>query len=106
MSTLIDARRTAELGILEQIEKFVGWLGPSETARQKLVQLLGSLRESFNEEARHEVRIQVALTQLQQWALKIRSGPIRKLVKIQVAALCRSRDVAVAWKAKRRARRQ
>jgi chemotaxis protein histidine kinase CheA len=100
---LIDSRRAAEVGILEQIERFVGWLGPTETVRQKLVQLLEALRESFNEEARHDARIQAALTQLQEWVLQIRSGPIRKLVKIQVAALCRSRDVAVAWKAKRRA---
>ena len=101
MSNLVETRGAVELALLTQIEKFIGWLGRGEGARQKLAQVAATLRYCFNEEAALELRIHTALKQLQQHVMRVRSAPIRKLLKIQVAALCRSRNVTVAWKANR-----
>ena len=104
MSVFVEARSAAELALLTQIERFIGWLGRGEGARQKLAQVVATLRHCFSEEAILEVRIHTALKQLQQQVMRVRSAPIRKLLKVQVATLCRSRNVAVTWKANRPAR--
>lgn len=103
MSILVDARRATELALLDRIDKFIGWLGRREHTR--LAKVVTTLRDCFGDEVKLEARINAALTDLQTYVTKIRSGPIRKLLKIPVAALCRSRDVPVTWEVNPRPRR-
>ena len=95
MSILVNARRATELALLDQIDKFIGWLERRD--RTRLAQIVTVLRQCFGDEVRLEARISAALTDLQTYVAKIRSGPIRKLLKTPVAALCRSRDVPITW---------
>ena len=102
---VVDSKRSSEIGLLAQIEKLIGWLAGTETARQHLGHAAVALRSCFVEEAKLEQRIHAALTQLQQHVMRVRSGPIRKLLKKHIAALCRSRSIAVPWKVRRSRRR-
>ena len=102
MSILVDARRTTELALLDQIDKFIGWLGRRD--RTRLAEVVTVLRNCFGDEVTLEGRIYAALVDLQTYVSKIRSGPIRKLLKTPVAALCRSRDVPITWEVKPRPR--
>jgi hypothetical protein len=103
MSILVDARRATELTLLDQIDKFIGWLGRRD--RTRLAKVVTVLRNCFGDEVKLEARMHEALTDLQMYVAKIRSGPIRKLLKTPVAALCRSRDVPVTWEVNPRPRR-
>ena len=76
---------------LDQIDKFIGWLERRD--RTRLAQVVVVLRKCFGDEVKLEARMYEALTDLQTYVAKVRSGPIRKLLKTPVAALCRSRDV-------------
>ena len=103
MSVLVDTRRAAELALVDQIDKFIGWLGKRD--RTRLARVVSVLRDCLGDEVKLEARLHAALTDLQTYVATIRSGPIRKLLKTPVAALCRSRDVPVAWEASPRRRR-
>ena len=103
MSILVDARRATEIALLDQIDKFIGWLGRRD--RTRLAQVVTVLRNCFSDEVKLEAQMYAALTDLQAYVAKIRSGPIRKLLKVPVAALCRSRDVPVTWELNPRPRR-
>jgi len=98
---VVDSKRSSEIGLLAQTEKLIGWLARTETARQHLGQAAAALRSCFVEESKLEQRIHTALTQLQQYVIRVRSGPIRKLLKKQIAGLCGSRSIAVPWKVRR-----
>jgi hypothetical protein len=95
MSILVDTRRATELALVDQIDKFIGWLGKRD--RTRLAQVASVLRDCLGAEVKLEARLHAALTDLQTYVAAIRSGPIRKLLKPPVAALCRSRDVPVTW---------
>ena len=90
---VVDSKRSSEIGLLAQIEKLIGWLAGTETARQHLGHAAVALRSCFVEEAKLEQRIHAALTQLQQHVMRVRSGPIRKLLKGQSCA-CEIRPAA------------
>ena len=104
MSVLVDARRATELALLDQIDKFIGWLGKRD--RTRLAQVVTALRNCFGDEVKLDARIHAALTDLQAYVANIRSAPIRKLLKTPVAALCRSRDVPITWEVNPRPRRR
>ena len=103
MPILVDARRATELTLIDQIDKFIGWLERRD--RTRLAQVVTVLRKCFGDEVKLEARMCEALTDLQTYVAKVRSGPIRKLLKTPVAALCRSRDVPVIWEVNTRPRR-
>lgn len=103
MSILVDARRATELALLDQTDKFIGWLEWRD--RTRLAQVVTVLRNCLGDEVKLEARIYAALTDLQTYVAKIRSGPIRKLLKAPVAAFCRSRDVPVTWEVNPRPQR-
>ena len=55
MSILVDARRATELTLLDQIDKFIGWLERRNSYR--LAQIVTVLRKCFGDEVKLEARM-------------------------------------------------
>lgn len=94
MTGVITTQQSAQLALAAEVERLVGWLEKRDPSRRALAEAAATVRTCLDEENRRATARCVNRSSI--YILRVRGGPLKKLLKSRIAALCRLRKMPVA----------